>query len=218
MSLINDPIVSLEQVWGDDKMVVNSARVSFGKKIVEMREADERLINYLAKHNHFSPFRHAGATFVLTCPIAIARQIHKHQVGVSINEMSGRYVTMNRKDYYVPGIWREADKDVKQGSKDTPAKRQALLTAEYVEAVEKAYDVYEALVAAGACREQARMVLPQGMLTQFYMSGTLQAWAHFCKLRLDSHAQKEIRKYAVEISIELENAFPVSWKALKEHM
>lgn len=214
MSLVDNPIVVLEQTWGDDLTVCNAARVSFAKRSDKMCSRDIKLINYLAEHEHHTPFRHAGATFVITCPVFVARQIHKHQVGVSINEMSGRYVEMDREDYFRPRFWRESAENVKQGSSPHPVSGQHELHDAYFKAMRVAYDTYYHLVDAGVCKEQARAVLPQAMLTQFWMSASLQAWAHFVRLRADSHAQREIQVYAAEVDKTLREKFPHSWEAL----
>lgn len=210
----DEPRVQYIQHWGSDLSVVNSARCSFGKRVETIEERDKKLINYLADHEHTTPYRHAGATFLITCPIFVARQIHKHQVGVNINEISGRYVEMDPEDYHHPGVWREAAPSVKQGSAPTPADGQADLHEAYARAMRVAYDTYKQLISYGVCREQARMVLPQSMLTQFWMSASLQAWAHFYTLRGDSHAQKEVQTYAVDVDKVMRKHFPHSWEAL----
>ena len=212
----DEPIVQYVQHWGGDLSVVNSARCSFGKRVDKIEERDKKLINYLAKNEHTTPYRHAGATFLITCPIFVARQIHKHQVGVSVNETSGRYVQMDPNDYHHPGMWREAAASVKQGSAATPAEGQTDLHEAYARAIRTAYDTYEQLITSGVCKEQARMVLPQSMLTQFWMSASLQAWAHFYTLRIDSHAQKEVQAYAAEIDKVMKTHFPHSWEALTQ--
>lgn len=213
MSLIDSPIVEYIQHWGGDLSVVNSARCSFGKQVDAMRDGDVKLVKYLAKHEHFTPFRHAGATFRVTCPIFIARQIHKHQVGVTINEISGRYVEFEGDDWWSPHKWRTQSTNVKQGS-DGVYENQMEAQVAYEVAVKFAVSTYKHLVAIGLSKEQARAVLPQGMLTHFWMSASLQAWAHFYNLRSDSHAQEEIQEYAHEIGETMKELFPYSWKEL----
>lgn len=214
MSLVDEPIVELIQTWGSDLTTVNSARVSFGKRVEAMREQDVKLVKYLAKHEHTTPFRHAGATFCITCPIFVARQIHKHQVGISINEMSGRYVEFDPDDWWYPDVWRKQAESVKQGSSDTGVHDQSLADELYSKSVVLAVESYLAMLEEGVCKEQARAVLPQAMLTQFWMSGTLLAWSHFYKLRSDDHAQAEIREYATEIGNHMRTAFSYSWEEL----
>jgi thymidylate synthase (FAD) len=206
-------LVEYIQHWGGDLTTVNAARVSMGKRKGEFDEKDAKLIKYLADHGHTTPFRHAGATFCITCPMFIARQIHKHQVGISINEMSGRYVQFEDDAYWTPDTWRSQSASVKQGS-DGEVEDQNTAHALYSSMVKSSVRTYNNLIKLGVCKEQARAVLPQGMLTQFWMTGTLQAWAHFYKLRIDSHAQEEIREYAIEAGKVMEDKFPVSWREL----
>jgi thymidylate synthase (FAD) len=194
-------------------MFVNSARCSFGKAVDTMSKKDEKLVKYLAEHKHYTPFRHSGATFRITCPLFTARQIHKHQVGVTVNEISGRYVEFEGDDWWIPHKWRTQSANVKQGS-DGDYENQMEAQVAYEVSVKFAVSIYKRLVSIGISKEQARAVLPQGMLTQFWMSASLQAWAHFCNLRVDSHAQKEIQEYAHEIGETMGKLFPVAWKEL----
>lgn len=205
--------VELIQVYGSDLTTVNAARVSFGKRKVLFDKGDERLVNYLAEHEHTTPFRHSGATFCITCPIFVARQIHKHQVGMSVNEISGRYVELAGGAWY-PEYFRSANPNVKQGSLPDPSPFNSTALALYDAAVKKAQQAYEAMLGLGICKEQARAVLPLSTFTSFWMTGTLQAWAHFYTLRVDSHAQREVQEYARQIGDTLIQYFPVSWKAL----
>lgn len=201
---------------GDDLSVVNSARVSFGKKSdymprVHMGEPkvlqhkDVKLIKYLAKHNHKSPFNHAFATFHVKAPIFVARQLQKHEY-MPWNEVSRRYVD-SEPEFYEPVVWRGRSEDKKQGSygivdlKTKPTHQYALQT-------------YHNLLADGVAPEQARMVLPQSMYTEWYWSGSLYAFAKMCSLRLESDAQLETQVIARQISLEMEPLFPVSWRAL----
>jgi thymidylate synthase (FAD) len=201
---------------GDDLSVVNSARVSFGKKSdymprVHMGESkvlqhkDEKLIKYLAKHQHKSPFNHAFATFHVKAPIFVARQLQKHEY-MPWNEISRRYVD-NEPEFYEPEYWRGRSEDKKQGSegvvdiKTKPTNQYALET-------------YRNLLADGIAPEQARMVLPQSMYTEWYWSGSLYAFAKMCNLRLSADTQKETREIAQQISTEMNRLFPISWEAL----
>lgn len=216
MSLNDEPIVEMLKVDGSDLDVVNSARCSFGKQVRVLREQDEKLIKYLAKHRHMTPFRHAGATFRITCPIFVARQIHKHQVGVTINEISGRYVEFDDTDYWQPLEWRYGAANVKQGSSNetVPTDKASEIDDQYNRVIAASFSLYKEMLHQGVCREQARAVLPQAVLTQFWMTGTLQAWAHFYNLRIDKHAQREIQVYAEEIGKMMYQHFPYSWEAL----
>lgn len=214
INLKHEEPVELVNVSGNDLTVVNSARVSFGKRKTELDDKDVSLINYLAKNKHLSPFRHAHATFCITCPIFVARQIHKHQVGFTVNEISGRYVEFDG-DAWEPDRWRTQSASVKQGSDgQLDEARELIADALYVEAIHTAYRNYKKLIGLGVCKEQARAVLPVGQLTSFFMTGSLQAWAHFYQLRSDGHAQYETREYARLISKHLSQAFPHSWAAL----
>ena len=201
---------------GDDLSVVNSARVSFGKKSdymprVHMGEPkvlqhkDEKLIKYLAEHNHKSPFNHAFATFHVKAPIFVARQLQKHEY-MPWNEISRRYVD-SEPEFYEPDVWRGRSADKKQGSEgvvDTKTKP----TNQY------ALETYRNLLSDGVAPEQARMVLPQSMYTEWYWSGSLYAFAKMCSLRLKEDTQLETQVIAEMISIEMSMMFPVSWEAL----
>lgn len=216
MALNNSPFVEYIQHWGSDLTTVNAARVSMGKRKNKFDEKDRNLIKYLTEHSHETPFRHSGATVCITCPIFIARQIHKHQIGVSINEISGRYVQFEMGDWWLPKGWRKQSTSVKQGSLSEFIEEpyHTDIDDAYTKLMTTCWDTYEMMVSIGVCKEQARAVLPQGMLTQFWMTGTLQAWAHFYKLRADNHAQQEIQEYAKEVGKILKEKFPCSWEGL----
>lgn len=219
--------VSYVQHWGDDLIVANAARVSFDKKsewdlqlvpkmsgmVVEehLNPKDEKLIHYLAKHKHTSCFEHMGATLKLKVPIFIARQIQRHRT-FSYNEISRRYVD-NEPEFFYPDMLRARAKDKKQGSTDTPADT----TVDLAWYVGVAVGAYEKMLEDGVAPELARMILPQNMYTEFYMSGNLRAWEHFLKLRLDGHAQKEVQDVAKMVEEILQPLFPVSMKALMEN-
>jgi len=201
---------------GDDLSVVNSARVSFGKKSdymprVHMGEPkvlqhkDEKLIKYLAKHNHKSPFNHAFATFHVKAPIFVARQLQKHEY-MPWNEISRRYVD-SEPEFYEPDVWRGRSADKKQGS-DGVVDTKTKPTNQY------ALETYRNLLSDGVAPEQARMVLPQSMYTEWYWSGSLYAFAKMCSLRLKEDTQLETQVIAEMISIEMSMMFPVSWEAL----
>lgn len=230
----------LIQHWGDDLTVVNAARVSFdkesswewelfpefpGSEDMEERavlsDKDKKLIHYLAKNKHTSCFEHQGATFRLKVPIFVARQIQRHRT-FSYNEVSRRYVD-TEPEFFWPDKWRKRADNVKQGSSDEVM--ETMKTSEGYEttpsfmasaAVAHAMFGYNQLLQAGVAPELARMILPQNMYTEFYMSGNLRAWAHFLQLRLDGHAQKEVRDVAQIVANKLEEVFPVSMKPLME--
>jgi thymidylate synthase (FAD) len=201
----------LLESMGTDLSVSNTARVSFGKWRDAFSDGDAKLISYLAEHEHTSPFRHCYATFRCQAPIFVARQLAKHQVGMSWNEVSLRYVKAG--DVWDPQTWREQSDDKKQGS-GGPVSEQAYVKFIYKRAVDRAISSYEDLLAAGVCREQARAVLPTGVYTEWVWSGSLQAFAHMCKLRCAPDAQAETRELAEQIRAELVRIWPVAMAAL----
>jgi thymidylate synthase (FAD) len=209
--------VELLEVFGSDVTVVNAARVSFGKEVTVMDEKDVKLLNYLAKHNHVSPFFHPQIRFRLKMPIFIAREWYRHQIGLSRNEVSRRYVD-SKVECWVPQLadLRERDPKAKQGSKATPVDSVATVHCLLKEATDSAVQTYEALLAAKVAPEIARTVLPQSMYTEFIETGSLAAYARICALRLDPTAQKEIQVYASFVDQLLSKAFPHSWKALQQ--
>ena len=209
--------VELLEVFGSDVTVVNAARVSFGKEVTVMDEKDVKLLNYLAKHNHVSPFFHPQIRFRLKMPIFIAREWYRHQIGLSRNEVSRRYVD-SKVECWVPQIAdiRERDPKAKQGSKATPVDSVEAVHCQLKEATEAAVKTYEALLATKVAPEIARTVLPQSMYTEFIETGSLAAYARICALRLDPTAQKEIQVYASFVDQLLSKAFPHSWKALQQ--
>jgi thymidylate synthase (FAD) len=205
--------VELLEAMGSDLTVVNAARVSFDKESVEMCEKDEKLIHYLAKHNHVSPFFHPQIRFRIKMPIFVAREWYRHTIGFARNEVSRRYVD-SKPEIYVPSEWRQRDAKLKQGSKEELVANNEEIRQDVSDYMTAVLELYERLLKDGVCPEQARIVLPQGMYTEFIETGSLAAYARLCRLRLDPHAQKEIRVYAQQISELLEEKFPISWKAL----
>lgn len=198
---------------GSDLTVSNTARVSFNKQKDEFDATDAKLIGYLANHEHTSPFRHCFASFRCRAPIFVARQLAKHQVGLSWNEVSLRYVKAG--DVWSPNVWREQSENKKQGSGGAlPAVYQEEAVFAYERAVEVALDTYEHLIEIGVCREQARAVLPTGVLTEWVWSGSLQAFAHVVRLRCAPDAQAETRELAEQIRTELTRLWPVAMAAL----
>lgn len=224
---------------GDDLSVVNAARVSFDKEsdweyykesgcstgeIQGLKASDVGLIKYLAKHKHFSPFNHTFITVRVKAPVFVARQTVKHKF-MPINEVSRRYVD-SEPEFYVPKDWRAKAENVKQGSSDELVNGIMFINndengdnhgdmfdaAEY--STQVALDIYKGMLAKGVCAEMARSVLPQNMMTTFYWSGTLGAFADMLRLRMDSHTQAETRIVAEKIRDIIEPLFPVSLKAL----
>ncbi len=208
--------VQLIDCMGSDKTVVNSARVSYANDDLDQKQLDERdkkLITYLAKNKHTSPFNHAFVSFKIEAPIFVARQLVKHEYLVW-NEVSRRYTEKDLKFFDVEG-WGKQDNNNRQGTGDPLSdKDQRLCTVAYQNIVYNAFTCYKSLLATGVSKEDARMVLPQSTMTEWYWSGSLGAFAKMCKLRLDSHSQHYTREIAETISLHMEWKFPISWKAL----
>lgn len=208
--------VVLKYHCGSDLSVVNSARVSFDKESSSLSDKDEKLIHYLAKHKHTSPFGHAFVTFKVDAPVFVARQLVKHKF-LRWNEVSRRYVD-NEPDIYSPDHWRQRPENKKQGSGQAFEKEhQQFMQQQYVEIMDRVLKMYEYMLAYGVAPEQARMMLPQSMMTSWWWSGSLDAFADMCKLRLGPDSQTETREVAIQIAEEMINLFPVSWKALMEN-
>jgi thymidylate synthase (FAD) len=208
--------VELLDTFGDDLTVVNAARVSFAKESTAMKPADEKLIKYLADHDHVTPFFHPQARFRIKMPIFVAREWYRHQIGFARNEVSRRYVD------FTPECWCPAEEDLrardpklKQGSRPDPVADSAVWHARLRSSLDSAVATYEEMIAGGIAPEIARCVLPQSMYTEFIETGSLAAYARLCGLRLSPDAQKEIRTYAGGLSELLIPKFPVSWAALQ---
>ena len=195
---------------GSDLSTVNAARVSFGKHHTEMTEGDTKLIHYLAKHKHISPFGHAFASFHVKAPVFVARQLVKHKF-LRWNEISRRYVD-DEPEFYTPEVWRGRSADKKQGSEGSWEPNHQMLD----DAMSKLNDLYAQMIYDGCAPEQARMVLPQSTITEWYWSGSLDAFASMCRLRCASDTQYETRIVADQISEKMKELFPVSWVALTE--
>jgi thymidylate synthase (FAD) len=227
---------------GTDLSVVNAARVSFGKNsewdYIDWRDTDDyarkkilsegdtKLIKYLAKHKHMSPFGHAFASFHVKAPIFVARQLVKHKF-LRWNEISRRYVD-DDPNYYYPDEWRGRSSDKKQGSEgvvdlstiaDSPHNTAILgsgnMDGHVLEISEWLLETYKTLVRNGVAPEQARMVLPQSTMTEWYWSGSLDAFADMCNLRCTGDTQYETRLVANQICDSMKKLFPVSWFALR---
>ena len=213
--------VDLIDHMGSDLSVVNAARVSFSKEseMIWIEDAptmyketlsdkDKKLIGYLAKHDHWSPFAHASLQFRIKAPIFVARQLVKHQVGLVWNEVSRRYVD-DTPEFYIPTEWRLKAENKKQGSSDE--------TIEYNinGAIEFVTQTYNNLLNADIAPEMARMVLPQNLYTEWYWSGTLMAFARVCNLRCKPDTQLETQQIAQQIDLLAKEKFPVTWSALR---
>ena len=211
---------------GNDLTVVNAARVSFGKESEwdyeesdgysfkqHMKLKDKKLIKYLAKHKHISPFGHCFASFHVKAPVFVARQLVKHKF-LRWNEISRRYVD-DEPEFYVPEVWRGRSEDKKQGSKGVVKSSDPTLITNDLHY--RALSDYQRLLREGVCPEQARMVLPQSMMTEWYWSGSLDAFADMCALRCKPDTQAETAEVAWEIDCSMVKLFPVSWRALREN-
>ena len=246
--------VELVDYMGSDLSVVNSARVSFNKKskakssevknvnfyasgeteviLPVLKERDEKLIRYLARHNHWTPFAHTCITFHIKAPMFVARQLQKHQIGLVWNEVSRRYIKEDP-EFYIPEEWRYQADNVKQGSSDDFINYDDLdikIKKEYnnendllddlvltpSEIAEDSKSTYKTLLDIGICPEQARMVLPQNAYTEWYWTGSLFAFARVCRLRCARDTQKETRDIADQILSLCSELYPVSWKYLTE--
>lgn len=239
----NQMTVTLKDHMGSDLSVVNAARVSFAKESDwvavpiavtgdgvelfgdELSERDAKLIQYLAKHNHWTPFGHTSVTLHIKAPIFIARQLGKHQVGLVWNEVSRRYVD-DEPEFYVPEAWRARPEDgIKQGSSDETIPLESVKLGlmswgeyateiGYTSLLADTHDLYSNLLKAGVAPEMARMVLPQSMMTEWYWTGSIAAWARVYKLRNEETAQKEAQVIAQGVSDVMSKLYPVAWEAL----
>jgi thymidylate synthase (FAD) len=220
--------VELIDNMGSDLSVVNAARVSFdkgsdwnywnddGKVKKYMKPKDVKLIEYLAKNKHWSPFSHPQIQFRIKAPIFVARQLGKHQVGLAWNEISRRYVDTTP-EFFFPEVWRKYSEDKKQGSSneiiDINPKNQ--MVDPYESSVKTALWTYNYLLEKGVCPEQARMVLPQAAYTQWFWTGSLYAFSRICNLRMAKDSQEETREIAKGIDKHCKKLYPVSWEALR---
>lgn len=208
-------MVELLEYFGNDLMVINSARVSYGKSKEVFDANDEKLIKYLVEHKHIAPFRHPQIQFRITCPIYVERQLFKHQVGISVNSISGRYVDFSD-SYTTIKEWRKQSKSSKQGSEGLVDNQEACQDIEdrIIQTCSKAYCD---LIELGVSKEQARTILPLNLNTTFIWTGSLLALFHLFNLRLKSDTQQETREVAMQMleqvkSIE-NNPFKHSLKA-----
>ena len=236
--------VALVDHMGSDLSVVNAARVSFHKTsyydecvwidpptgetvesatakgwpvrhvtVPRLKAEDVKLINYLARHNHWTPFGHTSLSFRIKAPIFVARQLGKHQVGLVWNEVSRRYVD-DEPEFFLPETYRQKAANVKQGSSDTAVPTSSLLLKYAAAHYEECLDMYNEALEAGVCAEQARMLLPQSMMTEWIWTGSLAAFARVVNLRRDQHTQEETREIAHKIYASLCTVYPTSTAAL----
>lgn len=216
--MYKDIKVEFVDKMGDDLFVANVARVSFDNWKEEFDAKDARLISYLAKHKHTTPFRHPHVAVRCTAPIFLARQLGKHQVGMDWNEVSRRYVKEGF-TYFKPDMWRKAPEgSIKQGSKDEAVTEVSKFVSPellWETCIESCTQAYDAMIKAGIAPEQARMVLPQGMNTSWIWTGSVLAFAHVYNLRADfEHAQKDLKPFVEQLNQVMLEHFPVIWKEL----
>ena len=224
--VLDKGFVEVIDYLGSDLTVVNSARVSFGKRKTKYTDGDKKLVRYLAKHKHFSPFRHMMVQFHLKAPEFVMRQWYKHVVGIETtssyptkdhawNEISGRYTPVV--DYYVPEVWRKQSDDNKQASEgvlnNLQQKRMRQIYNSFLNDVER---TYETMVNSGMAKEQARVVLPLSQYTEVYWTASFQAIMNFIELRDESTAQWEIQQYAKSIKEMMFDIYPETTKIWSE--
>lgn len=209
--------VSLVQHVGDDKMIVNAARVSFGgDSDAPLNDRDEKLIRYLLRHQHGSPFEHNLMTFKVVCPIFVDRQMVRHRVGVSKNEISGRYVEMQERNFTPPSFRKQAPSNRQASVEDDGTLDQVAAAAVWAEAWRQAFGAYQELLALGVTREQARGVLPLSLYTESYYTFNVRSLLHFLGLRDHEGAQYETRLYARAMAQLAEPLFPVTFREWRE--
>ena len=199
--------VTMIDKMGSDLSVVNAARVSFAKKKEVLDKSDEKLIKYLADHDHWSPFGHTTLQFLIKAPVFVARQLVKHQVGLVWNEVSRRYVD-SKPEFYMPKVWRGKPENKKQGSSEKQIQYNIDSTIQYVT------ETYNNLLKSGVAPEMARMVLPQNMMTEWYWTGSLMAFCRVVNLRNKDDTQEETRMLSNQITEHLHKHFPISAREL----
>lgn len=229
VNVLDKGFVRLIEVMGSDLTVVNAARVSFHKESSwdgeqhwtgsiagkTLPDKDKKLISYLAKHKHWTPFAHPQIMLHIKAPISIRTQLFKHKVGFVENEISRRYVT-EEPEIYIPKWRTKPTNGAKQGSEDFLTSEDTLAAAEamYFEMASDALKTYQWLIGAGIAPEQARFALPQGTYTEWYWTGSLAAYTRVFKQRIDPHAQWEVREYATAMGSLIQPYFPVCWEEL----
>lgn len=205
--------VDLVDYMGTDDSVANSARVSFSKRAKNFTKLqNENLIKFLARKKHEIPFAHTAITLRAKAPISIRTQCFKHKVGFVENEVIRRYVT-DKPEYFVPDFRTKPEGNIKQGSGGLHANNE-MLQGVYEQHLKDSISLYESLLANGVAPEQARFILPQGVMTEWIWTGSLLAFARFYNLRIKPDAQAEIRQLAERVSEIIKPLFPVSWEAL----
>lgn len=209
--------VELLDHMGDDVAVVQAARVSFAKDADAEFDSvkDGKLINYLAKHNHWTPFAHTALKFRVAAPVPIRTQCFKHKIGMVENEESRRYISTTP-EIFIPEFFRSKPVgSIKQGSGDEHELSDYFLSL-YKQTTNQNLKAYQEMLDSGICPEQARFILPQGAIVNWIWTGNLVSFANFYNKRTDTNAQREVQVVAELVGKEVERIFPVSWKALTE--
>lgn len=234
---ISNSKVTLIESMGSDLSVVNAARVSFSKEshylydnddpsVEYLSDKDRKLLKYLADNNHIIPFAHCFLSFRIKAPIFVARQLAKHQVGLAWNEVSRRYVD-EEPEFYFPKKWRKKADNIKQGSSSKTivplcivdySENDREIEIDHIALCQSTLNWYNLNIKHGIAPEQARMILPQNIMTEWIWSGSLLAFIRVCNLRLDPHAQKETQDIAKEIAHHLSIRFPESWEVSKKYI
>jgi len=224
--VLDKGFVEVVDSLGNDLTVVNSARVSFGKRKETFDKSDERLVRYLAKYKHYSPFRHLQVQFHIKAPEFVMRQWYKHVVGIETtsnsatkdhawNEISGRYVPVE--DYYEPSVWRKQSDDNKQASEGVlDDLQQKRMNDAYNDLMRKVRMTYDKMVEAGMAKEQARAILPLNQYTEVYWTASFQAVMNFIELRNEKTSQWEIQEYAKVMLEQMKEVFPKTTKIWSE--
>lgn len=213
LKVLDKGFVEIVDYMGGDRSAVRAARVSHGKDI-STDERDKNLIAYLMKNGHTSPFEHITFTFHVKAPIFVVRQWFRHRIGMSPNEISRRYTSKNVDEFYIPSNIRIQDIEDKQKSvvvEDEGLKKQMIEIIE--EAYLKTYESYEKLINLGVAKELARIILPVGEYTEFYLTTNARALMHFLDLRASSHAQWEIQQYAIALAYFFQKICPWTYEA-----
>ena len=217
IEVLDKGFIELIDVMGDDEAAVRAARVSYGKGL-STSEKDKKLIDYLMEHGHLTPFEHIVFTFHVKAPIFVVRQLFRHRIGVSYNEISKRYSSKNSDEFYIPNHIRFQDDKNKQGSyKSEDEEFSSQMISLIEEVYDKALETYEEMLKYGVAREMARMVLPVGQYTEFYFTVNARALMHFINLRADSHAQWEIQEYAKTLAKFLKYYCPWTYESFLKH-
>ena len=217
--VLDKGFINVIEKLGTELTVVNSARVSFGKRKTEFDKNDEKLIKYLIENKHYSPFRHVMVQFHIKAPEFVMRQWYKHVVGIETtsshptkdhawNEISGRYVELSETEFYEPDVWRSQSEDNKQASSGL-IEYQDLAKTRFKKSMKLVFEHYNALRTLGVAKEQARIILPLNIYTEIYWTASFQAIMNFIELRNDEHAQWEIREYAIVMQDIMLQEFPI---------